>query len=573
MVMKWWGWGYEDKVANVEGMPYFPQFVQRHLGCETHAIHKAISFEEIELPAPIIDANFMTTLARMLPESQLSMDKLERLRHCYGKSFRDLWRIRNGLIKRAPDVVIYPKNHQEVENIIQEAMKHTVCLIPFGGGTNIVGATEASTYEKRMVVCLDMTRMDRVLHIDSEARLARIEAGMLGPDLEKQLNQKGWTLGHFPDSFEFSTLGGWLATRSAGMQSDQRGNIADNVLALKVVTPQGTIETKPFPHTATGPDINQIFVGSEGTLGVITEAVMKIYPLAERQKFCAILFPNFHLGLQAVKQCAHDDTLPYTMRLQDAAETQLAFSFKPEQKGLSHRLEKIFKLYIGAVKRINFNDCCLMVLGFEGHPKQVELRFQQVLKKCRQFEGVYLGEKPGRRWYAKKYDYPYLRDFVMDFGGVVDVAETATTWGNVATLHANVKKAALAAMEPYVDPEAKARIENQQPGYIGCHLSHNYPEGTCLYFTFAFKPKKGMELEGYLAVKKAATDTIVNSGGTPSHHHSIGYEHAPWLKHAISSGGIDVLKTLKKNWDPNTFFNPGKILVDEHFVGAWGPQE
>ncbi|ABX78449.1 FAD-binding oxidoreductase [Coxiella burnetii] len=559
MVMKWWGWGAPDKQPDIHRMPKFLPYVEKILGCNIAQQDLPIEFEKIQLPSPIHCQAFLQQLECDFRSDQISQDKLERLRHTYGKSFRDLFRIRQGLISRPPDYVVYPETTEQVASLLSLATNHNVCVIPFGGGTNIVGAVEASANERRTVVSCDLSRMSRVISIDNYSRTAIIQAGALGPLLESQLNEKGFSLGHFPDSFQFSTLGGWLATRSVGMQSDQYGTISDMVLSLQVVTLQGVIENITVPHASCGPNLRELFIGCEGRLGIITQATMKVYPLPEKEHFNAILFPNFSAGLKAIHRCATQKQLPHMMRLMDNDETDLSFHLKPKESRLKSWLQSGVKSYLRRFKNIKEKQCVCMILAFSGSADEVRRKKKTVFAICRSMGGVVVGQGAGKAWYARKYDYPYLRDFIMDLGCVVDVAETATTWSNVENLYHQVKKVGYQALSECTPRAVQNKIG--RPGYVGCHISHNYYNGACLYFTFGFFSEKNHALTHYWQVKKAFTQAIMDHGGALSHHHSIGYEHEPWLEAFIGTIGIKSLAAVKNSLDPTQILNPAIELV------------
>ena len=561
--MKWWGWGSEEKEANLSNMPKFLPYVERLLGCDTKKKQPVISLDEINLPPIIENKAFVQWLQKTFSTNQLRHDKHSRLIHAYGKSYRDLLRIRSGQFARIPDCVIYPKSQTEVSLLIEAAITHNICLIPFGGGTNIVGALESPQNETRMIVSVDMGHMNQVHEVDSISHTAVIQAGAFGPEIEAQLNAQGFTLGHFPDSFEFSTLGGWLATRSVGMQSDQYGSIADMALAINCATPQGLITLNPYPHASMGPDINELILGSEGRFGIITQAVMKIHPIPATQAFGAVLFPNFSAGIAAIQECVAQQTLPHMLRLLDREETQLSFHFKSQKSPFQTMVDKAMKRMIGTVKKIDFSQCCIAVLAFSGSKAQIKLQRKLVLATCKKQGAVYLGAKPGNDWYHRKYEYPYLRDVIMDLG-CVDVAETTVLWKDVPTLYAKVKEAGYTAMSHCV-PEVILNKLNK-PGYFGCHLSHHYQNGTCLYYTFAFMPEKGQEQRQYSIVKSAITEAIVVHKGSVSHHHSIGFEHAKWLPTMVSTPGMTWLQNIKSVIDPQCNLNPKPItdtLIEE----------
>ncbi len=318
--MKWWGWGEPDISFTHEDKPSLAPFLKEHLDLDvTGAGAPAIDFERLDVPEP----NLPDALREALPE--VSTDPLDRVVHGRGKSLRDLVRQRGGELGRLPDAVVRPASEDEVSTIVRAALEHDAVVIPFGGGTSISGSLEAPGDETRPVISVDLHRLDRVLDIDAMSRLARVQAGVLGPELERQLNERGWTLGHFPDSFTHSTLGGWIATRSSGMQSDRYGDIAELTRAVRVVTPSGTLVTRPVPATSTGPSVREMVLGSEGRLGVITEATVHVRRLPAERTILGYLFPDWDQGLAAMRDIAASEAAPSVTRVSDSWET--AFSF------------------------------------------------------------------------------------------------------------------------------------------------------------------------------------------------------------------------------------------------------
>jgi alkyldihydroxyacetonephosphate synthase len=548
-MMKFGGWGDPGKLYDLTHRPNLWKFVRAQTGLGEDIITPSRASAEMTVPAPRLDAGFMDAVTTALGAAHVSTDTEARLLHTYGKSYRDLLRARTGAPARSPDAVLFPNNRGEVEAILRAAGQHGVQVVPFGGGTNICGGVEPDPTRPGMCVTVSLRRMRRVLSVDRIARTARIEAGALGPELEAELNAQGFSLGHFPDSFEFSTLGGWLATRSAGMQSDGYGKIEDMVVSLTLCTPRGTLVTPNVPRSATGPDLAQIAVGSEGTLGIITEAVMRIHPAYERE-YRGILVPGFDNGMNLVRELTHRGALPSTTRLSNQQETALGFAMKPTSSGASAFAARAFKAYLRHVKRFPFDNACLMIVGFEGatHGELADRR-KRTLAICREFGAVDLGAGVGASWFAGKYDYPYLRDIVMDRGGMVDVIETAATWDVLPALYRDVKDSVHAHLGR---PEFL--------GYVGCHLSHSYPAGACLYFTFAAKAEVGRELPQYLETKKLIFELLLKHGATPTHHHAVGYELLPWMPRHLGETGVNLLRGLKQSVDPQNLCNPGKLI-------------
>ena len=557
--MKWWGWGHEDVTFDDSTKPELWPYLKRELGVDEIRWEKPVAFEDVTLPEQKNNEAFLAAIGAGLGEGQVVDDKKSRMVHAAGKSFRDLWLMRHGQVQFAPDCVVYPDTEENVALVVRAAHEHGVVLVPFGGGSNIAGCLVPSDRGGRMVVSLDMCRMHRVLEVDRYSLTARIQPGVYGQHLEDQLAEHGVTLGHFPDSFLHSTLGGWVATRSAGMQSDIYGKIEDMVISLRMVTPSGTIITRTVPKSSNGIDIKHLCIGSEGILGVITEVVVQVHHKPEKEDWYGWLFPDFKSGLDAIHECHRGDCMPTVTRLNDPKKTALSFAFKHPKTGIKDKIAKAFKWYIGNVKKIDFNQCCLMVVKYEGTPQafnRIKNRVTAIYKKHR---GVCLGAEPGRSFAKVKFDFPHLRDYVMDRSIMADVSETATTWDNLRTLH----ESGLADVE-------QAIKDTGVDAWVGCHLSHSYRTGASLYFTFGCLQREGREIEQYLYVKKAAEDAFMKNGGTLSHHHAVGTEHLPWVEEDLSPTGLKAVKALKAGLDPNDIMNPGKIIPSEKPLDDWG---
>ncbi|MGB1788870.1 MAG: FAD-binding oxidoreductase [Limisphaerales bacterium] len=557
--MKWWGWGHEDVTFDDSTKPELWPYLKRELGVDEIRWEKPVAFEDVTLPEQKNNEAFLAAIGAELGDGQVVDDKKSRLVHAAGKSFRDLWLMRHGQVQFAPDCVVYPDTEEDVALVVRAAHEHGVVLVPFGGGSNIAGCLVPSDRGGRMVVSLDMCRMHRVLEVDRYSLTARIQPGVYGQHLEDQLAEHGVTLGHFPDSFLHSTLGGWVATRSAGMQSDIYGKIEDMVISLRMVTPSGTIITRTVPKSSNGIDIKHLCIGSEGILGVITEVVVQVHHKPEKEDWYGWLFPDFKSGLDAIHECHRGDCMPTVTRLNDPKKTALSFAFKHPKTGIKDKIAKAFKWYIGNVKKIDFNQCCLMVVKYEGTPQafnRIKNRVTAIYKKHR---GVCLGAEPGRSFAKVKFDFPHLRDYVMDRSIMADVSETATTWDNLRTLH----ESGLADVE-------QAIKDTGVDAWVGCHLSHSYRTGASLYFTFGCLQREGREIEQYLYVKKAAEDAFMKNGGTLSHHHAVGTEHLPWVEEDLSPTGLKAVKALKAGLDPNDIMNPGKIIPSEKPLDDWG---
>jgi alkyldihydroxyacetonephosphate synthase len=557
--MKWWGWGDESVEFDISTRPALWRYLSNNLKLQDSGeVAPPVSFDKLTLPPQKVNPGFADEISSRLAAGSLRDSKRERLTHAFGKSLRDLWRVRRGVIPYAPDYVAYPNSHADVCLLVNLAVQKGVYLIPFGGGSNIAGCIEPSRPTDRTVVSVDMRLMNHLLELDVESGTARFEAGAMGPHLERELNGAGFTLGHFPDSFCFSTVGGWVATRSAGMQSDRYGKIEDMVLSVRMATPAGTVETLAVPKASNGIDVNHLCIGSEGTLGIITEILLNVHRLPACKETYGYLFPSFGSGVQAMYRCQRENCIPVLTRLNDPAKTALSFAYRSTQRFLQHQAGRMVKFYTEKIRKMDLKNACLMIVGFEGDRDSFVRDRRHAASIYRTFGAVPLGAGAGRAFQQGKYDFPYLRDFMLDRGVMADVSETSTLWSKLLPLYESSRH----AIQGAIDTEG-------QPGLVGCHVSHSYHAGASLYFTFGFRAKPGDELGQYLRIKKAAEDSFLQRGATLSHHHAVGYEHLPWLERDVSTAGLTAIEALKSGLDPSGVMNPGKLARGFGFA-EWG---
>jgi alkyldihydroxyacetonephosphate synthase len=549
--MRWWGWGDEGVAFTHEDKPALGPFLERHLDIDVaRAVSQPTAFDRLNIPEPSLEADLAATLETAVSAGSVSTDPLDRVVHARGKSLRDLVRHRRGDLGRLPDAVVRPADEDEVAAVMRAALEADAVLIPFGGGTSISGSLEAPDRERRTVISLDVSRLRRVLAVDAPSRLARVQAGAFGPDLERQLNAQGWTLGHFPDSFTHSTLGGWIATRSSGMQSDRYGDIADLTRAVRVVAPTGLLVTRPVPHASTGPSVREMVLGSEGRLGVITEATVQVRRVPERRVILGYLFPTWSDGLAAMRDIAASETAASVTRVSDANETAFSFATRKAPTVLDRIKSRALTTYLRRRRGFDLDAMCLSFIGYEGSQRHVAVQRRAVGRIVARHGGLCIGASPGELYDQKKFDTPYIRDFLLDRGTLADVSETAAPWSRLSGVYDTVMAAAHGAFD-----ELGVR------GYIMCHLSHSYHAGACLYFTFAFTPSRpGDGLPQYDLVKSAIQQAFIDAGATLSHHHAVGTEHARWLEEDISAPGVAMLQALFSGVDPGANLNPGKIV-------------
>ncbi len=548
---KWWGWGEEGITFNFANKPKFPGFVMDRVGIDVTTPAQGVPpFSEMDVPDTQLKPDLEAKLVDAVGRDYVYSNAECRVIHGFGKGVRDLVRVRRGQFGRLPDAVVYPANESEVQRVMDACIAANAVVIPFGGGSNIVAALEARPDETRQVISVDLGRMNKVLEIDEEAGLARIQAGVLGPDMEEQLNAEGWTMGHFPDSFVWSTLGGWVATRSTGMQSDKYGDMADITRGLRMVMPGQVLSLRPLPSYSSGPSVREMVLGSEGRLGIITEVWVNVHRMPDVREILGYFFPDYDSGLAAMHDIIKSDAEPTITRVSDANETQFSMANGKKSSPMGQLLSKsIQKLMVA--KGWDLNQICLSFIGFEGSATHVRYEKALVAKIVKAHGGMCVGKGPGALYDQKKYDIPYIRDFLLDRGIPADVSETATPWSKLKAVHDDTIAAAEAAFK-----------ESGVRGFIMCHLSHSYHGGACQYFTFAIADSSDDNMKKYDVVKRAVQSSFIEHDGTVSHHHGVGEEHAPWMAEDISPAGVHIQSQLFAGVDPGENLNPGKIIHD-----------
>ena len=549
--LRWNGWGPTDQENMLpDGAPQW-DWMREALGMSHLPDTKAKPLETISLAPCRLSDNIIARLSAIVGGAQVKTDNYERAFHARGKSYHDLLYLRAGKLDLAPDAVVYPRSIDEVLDVIKLASEEDITLIPYGGGSSVVGGVNATAKSLGgTVITLDTTLMTRVIQIDKIAMTATIEAGIYGPALEEVLQKHGVTLAHYPQSFQYSTLGGWIAARGAGQQSNRYGKAEKWLVSAKVATPRGIWTTESTPASAAGPNLNQLLAGSEGTLGVICEATVKIHDIPERKDYRGYLFKDFASGVEAARRINHADIPVAMVRLSDAKETYFfqAFSSTSSTTSLKARLQRAYLRFKG------FNDePCLMLIGHEGNEDTVSWAQSRSEHICTTLGALKLGTSAGDRWYHGRFSSPYSRDPMMDHGIGIDTLETSTRWSNIE----NLREKTVAAIEGAIAanlPEPGGR------GIVMAHVSHSYPDGASLYFTYVFPRQLNREVEQWLAIKRAASDVLLENKGTISHHHGVGLDHAPWLAEEKGPIGFELLKTIKADMDPAGIMNPGKLL-------------
>jgi len=474
----------------------------------------------------------------------ISTDPKLRLDHAHGQSLPDWIGLRCGILQCFPDGVAMPASVDEVQELLSFAADHDVTVIPFGGGTSVVGHLDVSQSEKA-VLSLSLEHLNRLIRIDPENMLAIFEAGVRGPEIENQLGSRGFTLGHYPQSFEYSTLGGWVVTRSSGQQSRHFGRIEQLFAGGEVVTPRGTLYLPPFPASAAGPDLRQILLGSEGRMGVLTRVTVKISHLPEKDDVYGIFFPSWKQGKDAVKAIAGAD-IPFSMiRLSNPAETITNLALAGH-KGQISLLRRYLRL-----RGLADQQACMCLIGFTGSRRITTAAKGDSFSIIRQNKGLAVGKAMGNAWKKNRFRSAYLRNTLWDLGYAVDTLETAITWDKVAATMQAVEKSITNAL-----------AGADERAHVFTHLSHVYPTGSSIYTTFLFRlfERPQATLEAWTSAKQSASRVIVDAGGTISHQHGVGKDHRQYLGAEKGALGISTLKEVFNHLDPGQQMNPNKLL-------------
>jgi alkyldihydroxyacetonephosphate synthase len=537
--MRWWGWGDSQ---HAPGLPVHAlDFLRDTVGLGATPA-PPVALEHVKIDPQSIPPNTLDGLREILGSQHVRDDHADRVMHAAGKGYPDLVRLRAGVPSGAPDAVLYPDSHEQLRELFSACARDSLAVVPFGGGTSVVGGVEPLRGPHRGVVALDMCRMARVLELDDASLVVRAQAGARARELERWLADRGLTLGHFPQSFEYVSLGGCAATRSAGQASTGYGRFERMVQGLRMIAPTGDVELPALPASAAGPSMRELVVGSEGTLGVIDELSLRVRPAPSERIYEGVFFESFQAGLHAFRALAQHHAAPDVARLSDEQETRMSLAMA----GTGGAKGRLGRAYLGAR---GYGEGCLAILGFEGDPQEVGERRARALALVRRDGGLRVGRSPGRAWLASRFSAPYLRDELLTHGVMVETLETATRWSNLESLHGRLLDA--------IDGALRAC---GTPGLVMCHVSHLYDVGASLYFTFLAAQKRGEEIAQWRAAKAAASAAIVDGGGTITHHHAVGRDHAPWMEREIGERGVSALRALKSELDPAGIMNPGKLL-------------
>lgn len=533
-----------DRAPALEAV--LPKAARRHLARElgwTPRSTPPVPVAEIRLAPSRLPEPARAALAGLLGEENVRTDRESRLLRAGGKSYLDLLRRRSGDATDAPDAVVLPGTTEETAALLALCSEHDVVVVPFGGGTSVVGGLAGVDPDDRPAVALDLRRMASVQGLDVPSSMVTVGPGMRGPALEEALGREGLTFGHLPQSWEFATLGGYAATRSSGQASTGVGRFDDLVTGLTLATPAGVLEVGgAAPASAAGPDLLGLALGSEGTLGVITELTLRVRPKPATSSYEGWSFRTWAGGLAALQRLARHDLLPDVVRLSDVDETRANLLMSGSAGA---------RVLRGTLRARGRGEGCLLVVGWEGLPDMVRARVRAASALLREGGGVRLGRAVGESWRRHRFGAPYTRDSLLDAGLLVETLETAASWAALPTVYDAVRRALRESLTG----------GGRRP-LVMTHLSHGYPTGASLYFTVLADRDEELPIQQWLGAKRAATDALLTAGGTLTHHHAVGADHRPWLEREVGPLGVEVLRAVKARLDPKGICNPGVLLPD-----------
>jgi alkyldihydroxyacetonephosphate synthase len=526
-----WGWG--EPGAGPSLPAHADAFLREAVGVPGGVVERPVALEDVRLRPPALPEAVRSRLAAV---GELRDDREIRVLRCRGKSYLDLLAQRAGDCSAAPDAVLRPSSHEQVLEALRLCAEAGVAVVPFGGGTSVVGGLEAGRDRFEAVVSLDLGGLDRLVEVDSRALTARLEPGLRLPEADRALRASGFRLAHVPQSYEWATVGGCVATRSAGQSSTGHGRIDDNVVAVRCATPGGDLVTLGVPSGA-GPSVRELVVGSEGALGVITEVALRVRPVAAGERFEGWVARSFADGCDALRRLEQDGLAPVVARLSDETETRVGLAMAgPGGVG---------RQAVGAgLRALGYGAGCLLVLGWEDGIPARRARRRGASALLRSAGLLPLGRGPGAAWARTRFAGPHLRDDLLARGVLVETLETAAGWGSLERVREDVTAAVQGALGQAA---------------VGCHVSHLYATGASLYFTVLAARDREDPRGQWLTAKAAACDAIVAAGATITHHHAVGRDHAPWLEREVGPLGLELLRAVKERCDPAGVMNPGVL--------------
>jgi len=525
--MKWNAWG--DPAAAKPLSDGIRALLEGALGVDG-STSAELTDDEVRLRPSALSSTDREALENVVGAAYCVVDDRDRLLRAGGKSTLDLLRRKDSGPQDAPDAALLPGDEDQVAQILHYCAQAGIAVVPFGGGTSVVGGLDPIRGDFKAVVSLDLRRLNELHHLDEVSGEAELGAGLTGPQAEELLGALGFSIGHFPQSFQFASIGGYAATRSSGQNSAGYGRFDEMVRGVRAVTPAGVLDLGRAPASAAGPDLRQLILGSEGVFGVITRVRVRVHPVPEATRYEAWSFPDFATGAAAMRAVVQTGAGPTVIRLSDEAETGVNLATTE------------------SIGEQTITGGCLGITVFEGTAEHAESRQAETRAVLAAHGGTSLGEAPARAWEHGRFGAPYLRDSLLSAGALCETLETATNWSNVDALKAAVSAALTTAL-----------AESGTPALVLCHISHVYPTGASLYFTVV-AGQRGNPIEQWQKAKAAACAAMVRCGATITHHHAVGADHRPWMRNEVGDLGVEVLRAVKAVLDPAGILNPGKLI-------------
>lgn len=565
-------WGYKDSGFELDGeksvtfvgnryevsgtsMPDFIPYIESVLDIEFNKDDELTSVSKKPVNPPAINSEFYDAVKRSFKEDRYTIDDLERLIHSHGQeTFKDIYKVIYKSIERTVDLVFYPENEDEVREFIELSSKFNICLIPYGGGTNVTRALSIPENENRMVVSVDMRRMSKIEWINSEDRRVCVQAGITGGELIEVLKEKGFTIGHEPDSVELSTVGGWVATNASGMKKNRYGNIEDIVENISLVSPKGVVkQINPISRGSIGFKPQNVLFGSEGNIGIITKVILKMHEIPHSQKYNSVIFKQWSDGVGFVKELSKTNFIPASVRLVDNIQFRFGQALKPRPEGIKKYKSIIEKFFVTKVKKFDPDKMCAVTIVMEGTANEVDYQQKNITKLAKKHQGLMGGSGNGKRGYMLTYAIAYVRDFAAKYQIMGETMETTVPWSKIQ-----------AVIDATTNKLVELHNEYNLPGkpYISYRIPQIYHTGVCIYFMLGISVK-GVESpeEKFSKIEHIMRKVIINHGGSISHHHGVGKLRKDFIPDMLSKTSIDLIREMKKAHDPSNIFGASNGIL------------
>jgi alkyldihydroxyacetonephosphate synthase len=545
--LRWNGWGsYQEDFYASDLMPEIIDFLRTEMDVGKDVFTPSVPLPSISISKSKFTPKEITFFSAILDEEQFQTSDRERILHSAGRSYYDTIRLNFNLLKSFVDGVAYPVSENQITKVLDYCNKNNIVVIPFGGGSSVVGGVEVTKGTgQSKILSLDLTKYNKLVNLNTNNRTATFQSGIYGPHLEQILNKEGFTLGHFPQSFVYSTLGGWIAARSAGQQSNRYGKIEDLLVSAKLITPSGIIQTGDYPASSSGPDWNHIIAGSEGLLGIISEVTIRIHELPEKRYYTGILFPSFHEGKECIREIKQSGIPTSMMRLSDEEEARLFGTLGTlGNKGIFSHLKHSIQNFVLNLYGLR-DKKSVLIIGLEGDQSDIEHRLLKLKEIISKHKGFHAGTSIGKNWIKNRFNMPFLRNHIVEYGFGVDTMETSAPYDKLEQIRDEF--------------HTKVRSQFKKAKSL-CHISHSYENGASLYFTVIFALDAKKPIEQWFKLKRIASELFLKHKASASHHHGIGMDHKEFYQKEFGKLSISALQAMKSSLDKKGIMNPKKVF-------------